>query len=91
MHRINIREVRERLSTLISEVEHGEEIVITRRGRAVARLTPVKDRPRLPDRTTLRDSLPASTAWGSYMVRPALQGLKCLAERSVAHIYPAFG
>jgi len=69
MHRINIREVRERLSTLISEVEHGEEIVITRRGRAVAILTPVKDRPRLPDRTTLRDSLPASKTTSAELVR----------------------
>ena len=29
-----------RLSELLDRVEHGEEIVITRQGRAVARLTP---------------------------------------------------
>lgn len=69
MHQINIREARERISKLITEVEHGEEVVITRRGHAVARLTPVETRPHLPDRSAFRASLPASSTSSAKLVR----------------------
>jgi prevent-host-death family protein len=35
-------DAKNRLSALLDRVEHGEEIVITRRGRPVARLVPVE-------------------------------------------------
>ena len=35
-----MKEARSRFSDLISQVEKGEEVVITRRGKAVARLVP---------------------------------------------------
>jgi len=38
MERIGIYDARSRLSELVSRVEAGEEVVLTRRGRAVARL-----------------------------------------------------
>jgi len=69
MHQINIREARERISKLITEVEHGEEIVITRRGHAVARLTPVERRPHLPDRSAFRASLPAASTPSDELIR----------------------
>lgn len=34
-------EVKTHLSSLIDDVEHGKEIVITRRGKPVAKLTPI--------------------------------------------------
>ena len=36
----NIHDAKTNLSRIIERVEHGEEIVITRRGRAVARIVP---------------------------------------------------
>ncbi len=38
MERIGIYDARSRLSELVGRVESGEEVVLTRRGRAVARL-----------------------------------------------------
>jgi prevent-host-death family protein len=42
MGTINITEARRRLSRLIERVEAGEEFVITRSGRSVARLVPLE-------------------------------------------------
>jgi prevent-host-death family protein len=38
---VSLREVNQHLSTYIDAVEHGEEIVITRRGHPVARLVAI--------------------------------------------------
>jgi prevent-host-death family protein len=40
MREIGAFEAKNKLGQLLDHVEHGEEIVITRRGRAVARLVP---------------------------------------------------
>jgi prevent-host-death family protein len=42
MKTVGIFEAKRQLSTLLDQVERGEEIVITRHGRAVARLVPVR-------------------------------------------------
>jgi prevent-host-death family protein len=41
MQTVRTLEAKTHLSTLLEQVERGEEIVITRHGRAVARLVPV--------------------------------------------------
>jgi prevent-host-death family protein len=41
MKTVGIFEARRHLSALLDQLERGEEIVITRRGKAVARLVPV--------------------------------------------------
>ena len=41
MREIGAFEAKNRLGSLLDAAEHGEEITITRRGRAVARLVPV--------------------------------------------------
>ncbi len=48
MNPVSVYDARNRLSALLDQVERGEEVVITRRGKAVARLVPagVPDRPR---------------------------------------------
>ncbi|HEX5079787.1 MAG TPA: type II toxin-antitoxin system Phd/YefM family antitoxin [Geminicoccaceae bacterium] len=43
---VNIYAAKTHLSRLIDRVNAGEEVVITRHGRAVARLVPVQDKPK---------------------------------------------
>ena len=40
MREVGAFEAKNKLGQLLDQVEHGEEIIITRRGRAVARLVP---------------------------------------------------
>lgn len=63
MRSINIREAREKLGDLVDAAEHGEPILITRRGKAVARLEPVGSPPTgpLPDLSEFRASIKAAT------------------------------
>jgi prevent-host-death family protein len=60
MKEAGIREVRQNLSALIGEVRKGHEIVITDRGRAVARLLPpLPSSPKpFPGRTAFRRNIP---------------------------------
>lgn len=39
MHRVGVFEAKNRLTALLNEVEGGGEVIITRRGRPIARLT----------------------------------------------------
>ena len=59
MDAVNLREARRRLSQLVDAAERGESTVITRRGKKVARLVPMQERPLpgLPDLTDFRASL----------------------------------
>jgi len=41
-HQISLREANQHLSRYIKSVERGEELVITRRGKPIARLVPVE-------------------------------------------------
>lgn len=42
MREVGAFEAKNKLGQLLDQVEHGEEIIITRRGRAVARLVPTE-------------------------------------------------
>ena len=56
---VSVSEVQKRLSQLLSQVEKGEEIIITREGRAIARLSPMGQTKRcLSSRAQLRASQP---------------------------------
>lgn len=59
MLEINIKELRDHLAHFISQVEAGEQITITRRGKVVAQLTPppVPPQKQLPDLTEFRASI----------------------------------
>ncbi len=46
-HNINLREANQQLARYIRAVEAGDEVVITRRGRPVARLIPFATEPAL--------------------------------------------
>ena len=56
---INLKEARKRLGDLVRAAERGESVVITRRGKKVARIVPVEQEPlrRLPDLTEFRASI----------------------------------
>ena len=41
MHSVGVFEAKNRLTALLNEVEEGGEIIITRRGKPVARLAPI--------------------------------------------------
>jgi prevent-host-death family protein len=60
MRTAGVREARQNLSALLDEVKRGREIVITERGRPVAKLVP-PDRPRgkgVPNLAAFRRTLP---------------------------------
>ncbi len=69
MRRVNVREARERISRLLAEVERGEEVVISRHGRPVARLAPIKREPRFSDRSAFRASLRPGKTGSAELVR----------------------
>jgi len=60
MRTAGVREVRQNLSALLDEVRKGREVVITERGRPVAKLVP-PDRPRgkgVPNLAAFRRKMP---------------------------------
>jgi len=58
MLHINVKDLRNHLAQFIAQVEAGEEIVITRRGKVVARLVPPSQSPtQFPDLTDFRASI----------------------------------
>jgi len=55
MLEVNVREARRQLASLLDAVEAGDEVVITRRGKRVARLLPPEPPPRqFPDLSEFR-------------------------------------
>jgi prevent-host-death family protein len=56
---VNLKEARRRLSALVTAAERGESVVITRRGKEVARLVPAASKPlkRFPDLSAFRASI----------------------------------
>jgi prevent-host-death family protein len=55
---VNVKEARTKISSLLDRTERGEDIVIIRRGKRVARLVAVGDAcKRLPDLRRFRDSI----------------------------------
>jgi len=58
MQQVSVREVRDNLRAVLDRAEAGEEIVITRRGKEVARIVPPRrESARFPDLTEFRKSI----------------------------------
>jgi len=59
MDTISLKDARKRLGKLVEAAERGESVVITRRGRRVARLVPEEKKARCgpPDLTAFRASI----------------------------------
>ena len=74
---VSVREARERLSQLLSAVEHGEKVEITRRGKVVAQLAPSEQalntelslEARASARTKLRAALPPAKTTSAELIR----------------------
>ena len=72
MSTCTVAEAKAHLSELLARVENGEELVITRRGRPVAQLSPVRPVKRPPDWQAIRafrESLPAMATSANDLVR----------------------
>ena len=61
MTTVSIKEARAKISILIDKAGHGEEIIITRRGKNVARILGIRGtRPKLPPLDQFRQSIKIS-------------------------------
>ena len=60
--RVGVREFRENLRSYLDRIEAGDEVVITDRGRPVARLAPIDRRRPFPDLTRVRRAFCGSDA-----------------------------
>ena len=72
MYTVSLAEAKARLSELLSSVEAGEEIIITRHGRAVARVSaPEKPKQPLPLKrlAALRSNVPAWNQPSAQLLR----------------------
>ncbi|MBA2667667.1 MAG: type II toxin-antitoxin system prevent-host-death family antitoxin [Trueperaceae bacterium] len=70
MRSVNVSETRENLAQLLDAVEAGEEILIVRRDRPVARLVPIDtSMTAFLDRVALRTELPPMTEPAEAAVR----------------------
>lgn len=73
MQKVNVKEARRDISRLLDEVQAGDEVIIVRRGKPVARLTRVEPLPkeglRFPDRSSFRAALPRAKVTGVDLVR----------------------
>jgi len=58
MEEVTVKEARNKISALLDKTEKGEDVLILRRGKKVARLVPVGDgEKRLPDLSDFRESI----------------------------------
>ena len=70
MRSVDVTQAREQLAKLLDAVESGEEVVILRRGRPVARLVRINDvKTSYMDRSGLRDGIPPMTKPIDQVVR----------------------
>jgi prevent-host-death family protein len=69
---INLNEAKSKMGSLLDRSQKGEEVVIMRRGRRIARLVPVSSsEKRLPDLKDFRDSI---TVKGDSLGSAVIQG-----------------
>lgn len=68
----NIHDAKTNLSRIIERVERGEEIVISRAGRPVAKVIPLAGRVRRSGRGSLRGQLALAPDWDSEAVNESI-------------------
>ncbi len=70
---VSVAEAKSHLSEILDRVEAGEEVVITRRGKAVARLKPERRRtsiaPDFEKLRVLRETMPMASTPASELIR----------------------
>ena len=83
MDPVSVFDAKNRLSALLDQVERGHEIVITRRGKAVARLVPTS----IPDRPHMAVARLDGDA--GTRARATLHGVRCQLSRARGSAWPA--
>jgi prevent-host-death family protein len=68
----NIHEAKTNLSRIIDRVEHGEEIIISRAGRPVAKVVPLAGKMKRSGRGSLRGKLALAPDWDSDAVNDSI-------------------
>jgi prevent-host-death family protein len=68
----NIHDAKTNLSRIISRVEHGEEIIISRAGRPVAKVIPLEGKVQRTGRGSLRGQLKLAPDWDSDPVNDVI-------------------
>ena len=68
----NIHDAKTNLSRIIERVEHGEEIIISRAGRPVAKVIPLAGRVQRSARGSLRGRLVLAPDWDSDAVNESI-------------------
>ena len=68
----NIHDAKTNLSRIIERVEHGEEIIISRAGRPVAKVVPLAGRVQRSGRGSLRGKLVLAPDWDSDAVNESI-------------------
>ncbi len=70
MEMVSVAATKAHLSKLLDRVEKGEEIMVTRRGKPVARLSPVRPKKKpLPLLAEFRSKIPRLKTTGSKVLR----------------------
>jgi prevent-host-death family protein len=68
----NIHDAKTNLSRIIARVERGEEVIISRAGRPVAKVTPLAGRVQRSGRGSLRGKLFLASDWDSDAVNESI-------------------
>jgi prevent-host-death family protein len=68
----NIHDAKTNLSRIIERVEHGEEVIISRAGRPVAKVVPLADKVQRTGRGSLRGKLILAPDWDSEAVNESI-------------------
>jgi prevent-host-death family protein len=69
---VNVKEARRKISSLLDRTQRGEEVVILRRGKRIARLVPIGNTERrFPDLGSFRKSISLK---GKALSRTVIQG-----------------
>ncbi|WP_449060959.1 type II toxin-antitoxin system Phd/YefM family antitoxin [Planomonospora algeriensis] len=70
----NIHEAKTQLSRILERVEHGEEVVISRAGRPIAKVVPLRTSVRRRGRGSLRGTLAMADDWDTRQVNEGIAG-----------------
>jgi len=73
MREMSIRELRDSLASIDDIVNETGDVVVTRRGSPVVRLTSVKPRPETPTHLDLRAAMPRMKDASEVLMRPSVK------------------
>ena len=69
MKSLSVREVRKELAQIDEMVSREGEVVVTRRGKPIARLLPLRSKRRMPSHADLRASMPRLKNGSEKLIR----------------------